>query len=225
MNKICCIFVNHKPDLYEDVFERMSKSVDYIDFYNINPDWNAIKRLFGLMMFKEDIHDKIEEHCGNEIFILLYYKILNANYDYYFFCENDVLFTGDYKLLFDELTKKIYDYDAIIQNELWYPPKDWIWLSNDKYYNLLDGFSKNRCHNLLYKFYCFSNELVDYILNGYIDGYYGHQDLCVSCMLKTFKGKYDYLSNHFLTKIMPSEDDISVEDLQEENSIIHPVKQ
>jgi hypothetical protein len=224
-NKICCIFINHTPDKYKDVYEKMSNSVDYIDFYNYNPNWNEIIDVYGDILFK-DIYDQYNVASGNASFAAYYFKnFINSNYDYYFVFENDVIFTGDYKLFFDTLTKNIYNYDAILPDQIVVPEKDWYWINNPVAYRLIDGFTKDNCYKQLYTFFCLSNKMIDHIIEKYKEGYYGHQELIMSCIFKNYDGKYDYFSNHFNMVNSFLTWHIKPHHLKLKNTIIHPVKQ
>lgn len=223
MNKICCLFINHKPECYKERYEKMSKSVDYIDFYNINPDWEEIKNNYSEWMF--GVNGK---RCNkdNVPFVIFQFKYTHPEYDYYFVMENDVLFTGDYKLLFDELTKNIYDYDYMIQDEWHLATKEWCWLKPHRC-KLIDGFSveNNNIKSVLYNFFYLKNTVIDYMLQKYKEGYYGHPELCMSCILMTYSDKKDLATNHFNIRCFVKEKKIIPEYLKMENTIVHPIKE
>lgn len=223
MNKICCIFINHNIDLYKEVFDRMSNSVDYIDFYNYNPDWGIIQEVFGDMMFK-DRTPFAGVFSGNVFFAVYYFKITHPEYDYYFICENDVYFTGDYKVLFDRLTENIYDFDAILEKPI-YRVKGWIWVEDEIDYKLLDGYNNKNYYHSLYTFYCLSNNLVEHIMQRYRDGYYGHHELVMSCVLQNYGGKYDYVNDHVFFKNTVFPHKIYKRYFKLKNALLHPVKQ
>lgn len=163
-------------------------------------------------------------------FLELYHKLeeRKEHFDYFIFIEDDIIYTGDYKELFDKIQIDKYDF---VRYENKIADFSWYWFNEHKRTNKFRNVFGNRklVHGLL-QLYSLSNKAIKFLYDEITQNQYlAHHELLVSTLLEN----NDNLTKHTYANDIPTHIYVYEHELNNflnsnpfrKNELYHPIKQ
>ena len=123
----------------------------------------------------------------NHYSLLYFYEKINNKYDFYWFIEHDVRYSGEWLDFFSKFSNVD---DDLVCGRLSKPNKDWCWFY-DRNFNDCDIFM------MIGSIYRMTNRAVKLIHEAQVSGVMGFNELLIPSILNKYKYKISDFNNHF----------------------------